>query len=243
MCCAKKLLSPKVCIILAVIGIIITFSITYPLARMEHHSCDSALNYFLSSSIAYPPESMIGAFGIAISSIPLLQFFYLRYTFAKMVIPRFRRCGRTNMNEVLFWIGSLGAMGIIGVGSFQCVQIVWAHYMFAGIAFLSFNLYIIGQTWYIDRLCKKHEPKYRRPVLRQIFAALNTLALIFMVVATFVDLPQLVQSFFEVMGFLTWEAWILTFYISFGPVIYYKLVPVTSADAIVRQSPEDDGLF
>jgi len=239
MCCAEKLWSPNACIILAAMGNIITFSITYPLSDWDYHSCDNSLNYFLSSSIASPPESMIGAFGISISSIPLVHVAYLRYTFVKSVIPRMGECGRTNINEVLFWIGLLGIVGIIGVGSFQCLQITWAHYMFATIAFLSFNVYIVAQTWYVDRLCAKKDSMYRRSILRQIFAALSILSVILMLVNMFFTrdqrYPLLLESFFEVSMVVSFEAWILTLYNSFRPVVYYKLVPVTASELAVTE--------
>jgi len=237
MCCVNRIWTPNVCVVLACMGIILTFSITYPMSSFDHDSCDVSVNFFLSSSIAKPPESMVGAFGISISSIPFLIVIQLRWTFVKSIVPRLRSCGRTDLNDVLFWVGVLGVIGIIGVGSFQCVQITWIHYVFAAIAFFSFNVYLIGQTWFVDRALVKKDPSYRSTIFRQVIASLSVISflmLIFMQLVTSVEYPLLLESFFEVSMVVCFEVWILTLYNSFGGVSYYTIIPGRNAEPVEK---------
>ena len=83
----EKMLTPKIIVPIFVVGEVITFTITYSLSWRELDSCVDSFNIFIDSSIAKPPASMIGAFGMSLYSIAVFIVLLLRWAYVSSVVP------------------------------------------------------------------------------------------------------------------------------------------------------------
>merc|ERR1719334_2682037 len=108
------------------------------------------MNYTLSNSIAYPPESMVGGLGMSISACSQWMFLFLRYRFIELKVPQIKR-----VNYITYLVGCISALGMMGVGSFQWTNDFIVHTLCANVTFVGYNMYLLINTWYIDPLIEE----------------------------------------------------------------------------------------
>jgi len=197
--------SPNVWLMLSASTLLLTFSISYPLAIANKDIQNQ--EWFLSNTIAHPPESMIGSLGLSISVCCQWMFLYQRYRFIELKVPRIKL-----VNWLTYLLGSTSAFGCMCVGAFQFVNAFTIHNVAADVTFIGFNIYLLINTWYIDPRIMIADEKYKRGWFRCLISLVGPICFVSMLA---VGTP-LGASIFEitlVSGFLVW---LLTLIGSFG---------------------------
>merc|ERR1719285_231040 len=153
---------------------------------------------------------MIGSLGLSLSAVCTWMLLYLRYIFIRMKDPEIGR-----VNYLTCILGSVGALGAMGVGAFQLSNAEVIHYICAFLNFIPQTLYILIHTWYIDRRVAKLDPEYKRGVLRCVTSITGVVSFVLMIV--FLQL-EIAFSTLEIILMAGFMIWILTLYNSFGDV-------------------------
>jgi len=228
--------SPNFWLLLSASTLLLTFSITYPLAIANQHIHNQM--WFLSNSIARPPESMIGSLGLSISVCCQWMFFYQRYRFIDLKVPEIKR-----VNYLTYLLGCVSALGCMCVGAFQFVNALTIHFISADLTFIGFNIYLLINTWYIDPRLMKADQKYKRGWLRCLISLVGPICFIGM----FVVGTPLGAAIFEitlVSGFLVW---LLTLIGSFGDTRFEIVLKSSGAfqKTLLNElkPPREDGLI
>jgi len=227
---------PNVWVFLTVFTTVLTFSISYPLAIANDDIEDD--RFTLSASISYPPESMIGSLGLSLSAACTWMLLYLRYIFIQMKDP-----GIGQVNYLTYLSGSVGALGAMGVGSFQISNAEAIHYVCAFINFFPQNIYILIHTWYIDPRIAKLDPQYKRGILRCVTSITGVASLLLMIVFHQIDIAFSILEIILMAGFMLW---ILTLYNSFGGAsfdITMNSVALHERLLSMRKPHREDGLL
>jgi len=177
--------------------LVVTFAITYPISIIKDGVVSSS-NFFLSDSIAQPPESQIGSFGLGISAFFVYHAVSFRYLHTKLLFkqsseqnsqtaPLLPRkdgkdgTGRTTVEQVNYWTWCLGVLCTIfgfGIGCFQVTNWAYVHYTCAIGMFFGFTIYALIHTFYIDRKLRVLVPGYTIPVMREASSILSPLLMI-----------------------------------------------------------------
>jgi len=228
--------SPNIWVLLSVFSTVVTFSISYPLAFANHDIEDQ--DFTLSSSIAYPPESMIGSLGLSISAVCQWVLLYLRYRFIDMKDPEIHR-----VNYYTYLLGFVSALGCMGVGAFQSSNGIVIHLCCAYLNFVGFNIYLLIHTWYIDPRLEKADPQYQRGLLRCIISITGPVCFLLM----FIIHTKLAFSVLEIILIAGFLLWMLTLYGSFGDT-KFEIVTKSSGEFEERllnkiQPFREDGLL
>jgi len=226
---------PNVWVFLTVFTTVLTFSISYPLAVANDDIDDE--RFTLSASIANPPQSMIGSLGLSLSAACTWMLLYLRYKFIQMKDP-----GIDQANYITYLLGSVGALGAMGVGAFQVSNAEIIHYVCAFLNFIPQNIYVLIHTWYIDPRVAKLDPQYKRGVLRCVTSITGIASLLLMIIFHQSDLAFSLLEIILMAGFMLW---ILTLYNSFEDAsfdITMNSVPLQEQLLSIRKPNREDGL-
>lgn len=132
-------------------------------------------DYYLSNTIAYPPESMIGSFGLGASTVFLLPVIYLRYRFIDHKVPEYA-CS----NFAAWVLGSICSFGVMGVGAVQYPNSNILHVICADLTFFGFTCYELFQTYYMDPALMKMDPMYKRGWWRIATSVISPIAVVVM---------------------------------------------------------------
>lgn len=151
----------------------VTFVASY-LVSSHDHDLDYP-DYYLSNSIAYAPESMIGSFGLGATCVFLLPVLYFRYLFVDHKAPEY-----ATSNMAGFCLGVACSFGVMGVGSVQFPNCQWLHVVCADLTFFGFTLYCLFQTYYLDYAVMKMDPLYKRGWWRIATSCICPIAIVVM---------------------------------------------------------------
>jgi len=174
--------------------LIVTFAIAYPISIMKDGVVSSSA-FFLSDSIAKPPESQVGSFGLGISSFFVYHAVSFRYLHTELLfkqsregssetatlLPRKDGTGHTTVEHVNYGTWCLGVLCAIfgfGIGCFQVTNWAYVHYTCAIGMFFGFTIYSLIHTFYIDRKLRDLVPGYTIPVMREVSSILSPLLMI-----------------------------------------------------------------
>jgi len=186
--------SPDAAFLLAGGVLIVTFAFTYPISILRDGVVSSS-NFYLSESIAKPPESQIGSFGLGISAFFVYHAIKFRYLHTKLLwaehieqdsettpmLLRKRVVRRTRFERVNYWTWCLGVLCTVfgfGIGCFQVSSWTYVHYICAIGMFLGFTIYALIHTFYIDRKLSRKIPCYTIPVIRVVSSILSPLLMV-----------------------------------------------------------------
>jgi len=221
--------------------LVLTFALTYPISILRDGTVSSS-NFFLSDSIAKPPESQIGSFGLGISSFFVYHAIMFRYLHTKLLfetfleqesqttpmLPRKGIIGRTRFERVNYWTWCLGVMCTIfgfGIGCFQVIYWTYVHYTCAIGMFAGFTIYALIHTFYIDRKLRTHVPDYTIPVIREACSILSPLFMVGFFIfdrtgyVGSTEIPrELLGSIFEIGLVVSFALWVASLKGSTGDV-------------------------
>jgi hypothetical protein len=186
--------SPDAAFLLGGAVLVVTFAFAYPIS-LKKDGIVSSSAFFLSDSIAKPPESQIGSFGLGISAFFVYHAILFRYLHTKLLfnqspelncqtvpmLPRKGAIGRTRVERVNYWTWYLGVLCTIfgfGIGCFQVTCWTYVHYTCAIGMFVGFINYALIHTFYIDRKLRTQVPGYTIPVIREVCCILSIFCMI-----------------------------------------------------------------
>jgi len=186
--------SPNVAFLLGGGVLVLTFAFTYPISILRDGIVSSS-NFFLSDSIAKPPESQIGSFGLGISAFFVYHAVMFRYLHTRLLFEQYLEqdsqtkpmlsrkgvVGRRRVERVNYWTWCLGVLCTIfgfGIGCFQVTCWTYVHYTCAIGMFAGFTIYALIHTFYIDRKLRTYVPHYTIPVVREVCSILSPLLMV-----------------------------------------------------------------
>merc|ERR550534_3631399 len=153
---------------------------------------------------------MIGSLGLSLSAACTWMLLYLRYIFIHMKDPDIDQ-----VNYRTYLLGSVGALGAMGVGAFQLSNAEDIHFVCAFLNFVPQTIYILIHTWYIDPRVEKLHPEYKRGVLRRVTSIMGVVSFVLMISFQQTEIAFAILEIILMAGFMLW---ILTLYNSFGDV-------------------------
>merc|ERR1719397_107612 len=165
---------------------------------------------------------MIGTLGMSISAFCQWVFIYQRYRFIELKVPNIWR-----VNYFNYLLGCVSAFGCLGVAAFERVHNVWVHFVWAIIAFVGYNIYLLINTWWIDPRIEKADVQYKRGLLRCLISMVGPVCVVSIFIVPSGWLAISILEIILIIGFLSW---FLTMIGSFGNT-KFKII-IESSDAM-----------
>ena len=172
-------LDPNICVMIAGLGPVLTFAITYIMAGSEGHiSWEHGVT--LSQSIAWAPERFVGTFLLALCCFACFFAVLMRKLFCDRVL------GQGRQNQGGFASAVVGTLGTLGVASVQCSNNHWMpaveyqcaiHFTSAYMCFFGFVGYILHQTFVLDPRLAEALPGYKVPIAKKCLTVLPLVSL------------------------------------------------------------------